>query len=157
MIRVIAFAALALLLCGIRHAQAATSTPALWLSPGGHSVHFEPGHNDHNPGLLLELAWSERWSAIGGVLRNSQARRSHLVAMTFTPGQAEVAPGVVVKAGFMAGLIDGYRYRDGRPFPMAGLHAEVGTERVRFAATALPPVPGTSSGAVFLTVKVRLP
>lgn len=153
--RVLAFAALALVLCCIRHAQAAT--PALWISAGGYSVHFEPGHNSHNPGLLAEVAWSERQSFMAGALRNSQSRRSHLLATTYTPAMAQVTPEVVVKAGVLFGVVDGYRLNNGKPVPMAGLHGEVGTDRVRLAATLLPPIPGASSGALFLTVKVRLP
>lgn len=153
--RILAFAALAIVLCCIRHAQAAT--PALWISAGGYSLHFEPGHNGTNPGLLAEAAWSERQSFIAGAFRNSQSRRSHLLASTYTPLIAQATPDVVVKAGVLFGVVDGYRLNHGRPTPMAGLHAEVGTDRVRLAATLLPPVPGASSGALFLTLKVRLP
>lgn len=155
MIRVLAFAALALVLLGIRHAQAAT--PALWISAGGYSVHFEPGHNGRNPGLLAEASWSERQSFIVGAFRNSQSRRSHLLAATYTPAIAHPSPDLIVKAGLLFGAVDGYRLNNGRPTPMAGLYAEVGTDRVRLAATLLPPLPGTSSGAVFFTLKVRLP
>lgn len=153
--RVLAFAALALVLLGIQHAQAAT--PTLWISAGGYSVHFEPGHNGHNPGLLAEVAWSERQSFIAGAFRNSQARRSHLLAATYTPAIAQPNPDLIVKAGLVFGVVDGYRLNNGRPTPLAGLHGEVGTDRVRVAATLFPPVSGVASGALFLTLKVRLP
>ena len=130
--------------------SAACASPTVWLNLGALSVHSAPGYNDVNPGFGLEVRTSDTWAFTAGELKNSQRRRSRYLAAEFTPLQA--GP---VRLGLVAGAIDGYRLRDGKPLPLLAPMAQITWGHVALAALFIPQVQHyTDSSALALILKV---
>lgn len=154
MSRLVAFALLALASMLLRPAHAADA-PQLWLHLGGVSAHTAAGMNGLNPGIGIEARWSDTWAAGAGVMRNSQRATSRYVLAFWTPAHVNTPIGAL-HLGAAAGVVDGYRLRDGAPLPVAAPMAELRGDRVSVSALLLPHIRSVTEGTtVALLIKVR--
>lgn len=154
MSRLIAFALLALASMLLRPAHAADA-PQLWLHLGGVSAHTAAGMNGLNPGIGIEARWSDTWAAGAGVMRNSQRATSRYVLAFWTPAHV-TTPAGALHLGAAAGVVDGYRLRDGAPLPLAAPLLEWRADRASVSALFVPRVRGVTDGATAaLLLKLR--
>jgi hypothetical protein len=109
----------------------------LWFNAGGVTYHDQPGRNNFNPGLGLELRLNDTWAVGLGKYRNSERHNSRYAGVLFTPFSVDTPAGRVFM-GAQGGVIDGYPYNGGKPSAGGGLVAELRHERWAAAAVIVP-------------------
>lgn len=96
----------------------------LYLNLGGTSYHINSpySYNEINPGLAVEIDVPGDRRFIAGAYRNSQSapgdtKTSRIVAME----QIVYRPSQHIGMGLIAGVVDGYRYKEGGLLPMVAI------------------------------------
>lgn len=145
MIRAIPFA----LLCCAAQAQ------EVWVSPGAVSWHADRGqYNERNAGMAVE-ARSGVHSVSAGYYKNSIRQTSRFALYAWQPFQYEVGP-IRASIGVAAGLLDGYRINQGRPFPVAMPAVTLDWGRIGVNLTAWPALSKEESAGVGVQFKLKV-
>lgn len=132
--------------------------PAVWISPGIYSQHFDRSKNlrNDNPGLSVEVALARDHALLGGSYINSNRARTRFGAYEWRPLHWQVA-GLDVSAGVALGAFDGYpNYRNGGWFiaPLPVLAVEGRYFGVNLSV--LPTIRNRLDGALAIQVKLRV-
>lgn len=113
------------------------------------AAHFEPGYRSDTPGAGV-ICERGAYSAAAGGFRNSEGRGSVYAVAGWQPLHVGT-----VRLGAVAGVINGYSFRDGRAFPFAAGLASVPMWRgAELRVLAVPHVDGVSAAAVQFGVSI---
>lgn len=113
-----------------------------WLQINGASYHFDRSRhfNERNYGLGLMYRISPDKAVAVGQYENSIGHRSHYAYLDYEP--LKMGP---VRAGVLAGVVDGYYFNKGGPIPMAAPTASIEGKHVGVSVFYIPPMPQISS------------
>ncbi|MBI3771433.1 MAG: hypothetical protein HY272_01820 [Gammaproteobacteria bacterium] len=125
---------------------------ALWLNMGGVSWHpGTSGMNGRNPGIGVELELDKQSFIAAGKYRNSLSQDSHYIVYGWRPYEHGSISG-----GAFAGVIDGYKWRDGRMIPMAAPYMMIKSRCVALNLIFIPKVEKHVASTVALQVKFKI-
>lgn len=112
------------------------------------AYHATPGYRGDTPGIgvLCRSGGSGDLLAGVGIMRNSVGATSAYAAIGWQP--LRIGP---VRIGGYGGVINGYPYRDGAPFPFAAGLISIPTGRAEWHLSLLPAVPGISPATAGLS------
>jgi len=122
-----------------------------WLQINGASYHFDRdrGFNERNYGLGLMYRISEDKAVAVGEYKNSINKTSHYAYLDYEP--LKMGP---VRAGVLAGTVDGYYFRNGGFIPMLAPTASIEGKHFGLSAFYIPPMKNISS-VVALQARVK--
>jgi hypothetical protein len=113
-----------------------------WLQINGASYHLDRGRhfNERNYGLGLMYRIAPDKAVAVGQYENSIGRKSHYAYFDYEP--LKLGP---VRAGVLAGVVDGYYFNKGGPIPMASPTASIEGKHFGVSVFYIPPMPQISS------------
>lgn len=133
--------------------MAESAVDKVWLNFGGISKHLGNAHrkfNEVNNGFGLEADIKD-YTVSAGVYSNSIGKESRYFAVEKMFLQYKE-----IKFGLSAGVVDGYEYKNGAPFPVVLPSARWDGETVGVRALFIPPVDDLVTAAVAIQFRVVL-
>ena len=126
---------------------------SVWLNMGGVSWHpGTAGMNGRNGGMGLEWSLNDKRFAAAGMYHNSLDQTSHYIAHGWRAYQHNAA----ISGGMVAGVIDGYQWRNGRIIPLAAPYITVEGTHVAVNVIIIPKIEKHIATTVAFQIKFKV-